>query len=416
MLESVLTAADLVIFAVCFVVGTGKAAAARTDRDATLRITASVLLCASVVYLLSAPAVYRAVGTMTGSPSLPSLVVNIAILVCVGHAHALTLLWHPRRRVPDVWRRSVALWAPMYVLAIAAMIGLFWAADLSGPARPLDFATGYAHVPAQVASEFVYLAALVAGITATVQQCRGPDGVIALPGRLDLSDSVRLFAAAVALDLVYVACTAVAVLCAAQGIHTLDFLAAIGSVAASASALVACHGLAKPVLAARRVERADHRTLLPLWQIVDGSGPPPLMVWWNRRFALSYLLCEIFDGTLRLRPWMSPEPGRIVQELAAAGDPLADDLDLTALQAAATIRHARRRLDRQQPPQLDVTVPSGEDRPAKSERAWQVRIARCLTDPLVDDALHRIEQDRAAHTEGSTWRSPRPLEDCPREE
>ncbi|MFG2661653.1 hypothetical protein [Streptomyces sp. NPDC048425] len=49
-----------------------------------------------------------------------------------------------------------------------------------------------------------------------------------------------------------------------------------------------------------------------------GAGPPSLTVWWNRRFALSYLLCEVFDGTLRLRPWTSLEPGWIVQELAAA--------------------------------------------------------------------------------------------------
>ncbi|MFD3475834.1 DUF6545 domain-containing protein [Streptomyces sp. NPDC058695] len=92
---------------------------------------------------------------------------------------------------------------------------------------------------------------------------------------------------------------------------------------------------------------------------------------------MSYLLCEIFDGTLRLRPWMSLEPGRIVRELAAATDPSAGDLALMALQAAAAVRHARRRLDRQEPPQLDVTVASGEGTPARGERAWQVRIALC---------------------------------------
>lgn len=397
MLESVLTAVNLLIFAVCLTVGSVKAAAARSDRDTTLRLTASVLLCACVVYLLSAPAVYRVVGTAVGSPSLPSLLVNIAILVCVGHAHALTLLWHPRRRARHAWRRSVAVWAPVYGLAIAAMTALFWAADLSGPARPLSFATSYAHVPAAFAMQFVYLAALVTGILATVRQCRGADGVIALPGRPELQDSLRLFALAVALDLGYVACTATAVLAASRGQHTLDFLAALGSTASSTSALVASYGLAKPALAARAAERADHATLIPLWQMVTSSAERPRLTWWNR-YALSDLLAEILDGTYRLRPWISPGTAQTVDALVDAlveNHPDGDALDVASLKAAATIRYARQRRaaalrsGRPEPDPSDVAP--GGNTPPTLERARQVRIAQHLYDPLVDATLQALE-------------------------
>jgi hypothetical protein len=392
MLENTLTGINLLIFAVCFAVGMAKAVVARTDRDTALRLTASVLLCASVVYLLSAPAVYRFVGSFTHAPSLPSLIVNVTILVCVGHAHALTVLWHPRRRSPDALRRSAIVWTPMYGLAIAAMAGLFWAADLSGPARPLSFATAYADVPAACAMQLVYLSALTIGILATVRQCRGPDGVIALPGRPELEESLRLFALAVALDLVYVAFTAVAVLFASQGHHGLDFLAALGSVASSTSALLASYGLAKPALAARGSERADHAALTPLWQIVTGSALPPRTTWWNR-YALSDLLAEILDGTYSLRPWMSPVPAHAVKELVTAR-PDAQSLDLPSLQAAATIRHARQRCDAAlrlglPTPESSSATPA-DGTPPILERARQVRIAAHLRHPLVEEALEAL--------------------------
>jgi hypothetical protein len=71
MFEAVLTVMNLGIAAVCVSVGTAKAAAARNDPDRTLKITASVLLHAGVVYLLSAPALYRAVGSATACRACP---------------------------------------------------------------------------------------------------------------------------------------------------------------------------------------------------------------------------------------------------------------------------------------------------------------------------------------------------------
>ncbi|MFJ8979492.1 DUF6545 domain-containing protein [Streptomyces sp. NPDC102282] len=393
MLESALTAADLTVFLVCFTVGCAKALAARSDRGTALRLTASVLLCASLVYLLSAPAVYRAVGRLSGEPGLASLLVYVAILVCVGHAHALTHVWHPRRRATDALRRSILLWVPVYGLATTAMTVLFFAADLSGPTRPLTFATDYATEPTALAMQLVYLTALVVGIVATVRQCRGPDGVIALPGRPDLEDSLRLFAAAVALDLVYVACTATAAVSAALGHHALDPLAAYGSVASGTSALIASYGLAKPALAARRTERADHAALLVLWHLVtDGGADSPFPArpsWWNR-YALSDVLAEILDGTYRLRPWMDPAVAPALAALAKAS-PRAQGADVPALQAAATIRHAHQRRREALTSGLPTPTTAGDtpvdNTPPTLVRDRQVRIANHLSHPLVDETL-----------------------------
>ncbi|BFO18465.1 hypothetical protein SHKM778_48530 [Streptomyces sp. KM77-8] len=393
MAESVLTTVNLVIFAVCFTVGFAKAAAARRDPDTALRITSSVLLCASGVYLLSAPAVYRLVGDRTGSPSLPSLLVSIGIVVCIAHAHALTLLWHPRRRSPGAMRHSVIVWGPVYGLAVTSMTVLFVAADLSGPARPLSFAVSYAHVPAACVFELVYLTAMVVGITATVRQCRGPDGVIALPARPDLADSLRQFAVAVGLDLAYVAFTAAAVLTAAlRGPPRLAGRAGLGGQQHQRSDRQLRAGQAR----ARRTGGRPDRPPCSGPAVAGRRGrrrqTPPRMNWWNPRYALADMIAEILDGTYRLSPWMDPAAGRAVRKLAAA-DPGCTELDVRALEAAAAIRVARPRHDAAL--RSGLPVPQGQgplraDTPPTRERARQVQIAAHLSHPLVDQALRQV--------------------------
>ncbi|MET9834935.1 DUF6545 domain-containing protein [Streptomyces sp. NPDC006385] len=429
MTEAALTVVNLLIAAVCVSVGTAKAMAARNTPDTALKITSSVLLHAAVVYLLSAPALYRAVGAAVGLPSLPSLLVSVMILLCVGHAHLLTVLWHPRRRTPDALRRSVLAWVPFYSTAVAAMAGLFFAGDLSGPARPLSFATAYAHVPETLAFELVYLTALVVGIVATVRQCRGPDGVIALPERPELSNSLRLFALAVALDLVYVAGTATAVLAASRGQHRLDLLAGLGSVASSTSALVASWGLAKPALAARAAERRDYTALLPLWEALTGR-PRRRGGWWNSRYALTDLVVEILDEIRVLHPWISGDVDAAVRaELHRAGqlsgghtggrpDPPrpSGPVDVSALTMAVALRQARRlreqcghRAPKAAPRCAGPSVSAWDGVPAMRQRAHLVKVAGYLEDPLAVAAFGRLAPSIARYAgadAGSTQPGP----------
>lgn len=100
MTSLLLTLTNLVIAGVTLGLGTVKAFAARHEREWTLTLTASVLLCAGLIFLLATPVVYRTVGTAVQSPNISSLLVPVLTLVCVGHAHALSQLWQPHRNTP----------------------------------------------------------------------------------------------------------------------------------------------------------------------------------------------------------------------------------------------------------------------------------------------------------------------------
>lgn len=405
MLDAVLTSVNLFVAAVCAAAGTGKAVNARSRPGLPLKITASVLLFASAVYLLSAPAIYRAVGEATGWPNVASLPVNVFILLCMGHAHLLTMLWHPQRRTHDALRRSIATWTPMYAVAVAAMIFSFVAAGPVGPARPLTFAVAFAHHPWVLAFELVFLSALVAGIVATVRQCRGPDGVIALPERPDLAHSLKLFATAVALDLAYVAGTAVAVIAASQDDHRFDVLAAAAWAFAGGSALVASYGLAKPALAARAADRRDHQALIPLWEVValPGQADPLPPSWLNSQFALTHIVIRILDNVRLLRPWTHRTIHDLVEaECKAVINTTADDPEhLRALKTAAALQYDRRL---RSAPNAPLDGESTQRRAASDaarglptdERAYLLRVAACVHDPVVTAVVDRLAPPAAA--------------------
>ncbi|NUQ96180.1 MAG: hypothetical protein HOY79_06315 [Streptomyces sp.] len=417
MVETVLTVVNLVIAAVCFCVGAVKIAAARSTPDTALKLTASALLSGSVIYVMSAPAVYRAVGMATGLPSLPTLIAYIMTIVGVGQAHLLTVLWHPRHR--DGVRRSAIVWGCFYATVVAAMAALFFAGDLRAPARPLTFATSYAHVPATFTLQVVYMAALAIAVVATMWQCRGPDGVISLPARPDISSSLRVFALAIGLVPVYAALTTPAVIAASQGNHQLDFLAALGSVALSGSAVGTSYGLARSAVHARAAERRDHQALLPLWEAVTGQGRRGAG-WWNSRYALTDLIVDLLDEFRLLHPWTSSAADDAVRAevqsavfssgrrssvgVTSCGG--AEEVDVQALTIAVAIQQARRRresADHASDADGDGDGASASLRawaavPAKLQRAHLLRIASYLPHPLTTAALDRLSSDSARHT------------------
>ncbi|EFL29508.1 predicted protein [Streptomyces viridochromogenes DSM 40736] len=407
MLDAVLTGVNLFVAVVCAGAGIGKAVNARSRPGLPLKITASVLLFASAVYLLSAPAVYRAVGEAVSWPNVASLPVSVFILLCMGHAHLLTMLWHPRRRTADALRRSIATWAPMYAVAVAAMVILFVAAGPIGPARPLTFAVAFAHLPWVLAFELVFLTALVVGIIATVRQCRGPDGVIALPERPDLAHSLKLFAAAVALDLAYVAGTAIAVIAASREDHRFDVLAAAAWVFAGGSALVASYGLAKPALAARAADRRDHQALIPLWEAValPGQADPLPPSWLNSQFALTHIVIRILDNIRLLRPWTHHAIHDLVKaEYRMITETTADDLEhLRALETAAALQYERRLRSAPDAPRggeaalRRASAEAAHGLPT-DERGYLLRVAACVDDPVVTAVVDRLAPPPSAPT------------------
>ncbi|MDQ1031453.1 hypothetical protein QF035_009035 [Streptomyces umbrinus] len=457
-MTAILTAVNLFMALVCTGVGIAKVVAVRRDTELTLKITALVLLFAGMIFFLTLPVVYRRVGIALSSPSVATLMIDTATLVCVGLAHLLTQLWHPRRRERGVLRRTISRWVLFYAAAIVIMAVLFFEADLSGPAHPLQFVVAYGHVPEVFALQIVYLTALSIAVVVTVRQCGG----LAAPGNPGLDQSVRMFALAVSLDLAKAACTLLAMLSAVSGFHRLNFLAEFAWVPTNVSGFAASYGLASLALASRRAETRDCDTLEPLWALVvvrddddhpdnDESGQRTpwwrqwctrLAGWWRRwraslagwdvRFRLLRLLVEIRDGEAILSPWMSSAPSEAVarafhevRELVDSGrsedeqaiGELAAHLDLNvdtvrylistgvgyddeiAAQAAATLgvaSHARAAFSPPLSADDVLEMLPGEDVPAAREREHLVNVARHLQEnPLVDAVVARAAAARA---------------------
>nr|WSZ97501.1 hypothetical protein OH820_19230 [Streptomyces sp. NBC_00857] len=400
MTSLLLTLTNLVIAGVTLGLGTVKAFAARHEREWTLTLTASVLLCAGLIFLLATPVVYRTVGTAVQSPNISSLLVPVLTLVCVGHAHALSQLWQPHRNTPAALRSTALRWGPVYSGAIVAMVALYAHADL-GPATPLRFAAVYARVPDVVALHLVYWTALITTVVVTVRECRS----LSIPGRPALADDLRSalgwFAVALGLNLVHVPLAATAMIGSATGQRRLDTVAASAWLATIASCVAANVALASVMLRSRRAERQDRRTLKPLLDLVsresDVSKAAKASALWpglNTALDLVAVMAAIHDGAGRLSPWWSPLPALLVDRLAADqrdrdGAGPGADWDVTAAHAAATLLHAAQARDAVLPappsPHRLARLP-GSDVEPHAERQHLVAVARHLRHPLVVEA------------------------------
>ncbi|MET8822618.1 DUF6545 domain-containing protein [Streptomyces rochei] len=410
-MEAFVTTINLVIAALTLGLGVVKALAVRQQREWTLRLTASVLIIAGLIFLLATPVVYRALGTAVGAPNLCALLVPAATLTCVGHAHLLTQLWNEDRRRPAALRRTAARWAPVYGGAIAAMTALHFHAPL-GPAAPLRFAATYAHVPEVVAFHFVYWAALITTIVVTVREC----SQLSLPVRPGLVEELRRaigwFAVALGLDLVNVGLTAVALLGSKAGPERLEGVAESAWLATIASCIAANIALASMVLRSRRAERRDRRTLLTLHDLVVKKDPaveadphivlaPRWSLWTNfdTSLELNSLMAEIHDGCGRLCPWWSPVPAAAVARLAreqSNDGPTDENWDLTAAQDAATVLYAAQARDAEQPTADNrLAKLPGADVEPHADRQHLVQTARLLNHPIVKEAVELAHQVQA---------------------
>ncbi|MFD9562227.1 DUF6545 domain-containing protein [Streptomyces sp. NPDC059994] len=390
-----------------------KGAALRSDPTPTLKVTVSTFVCSATVYVLAAPAVYRALGTALGQPSFATLPVYVGILCCFAHTHGLTLLWDPHlRERPNALRRSLISWTALYALAAIVMATLFCTADLSGPADPLRFNTLYAHDPLVLAFVLVFLATLACSTLSTYRRCRQI--------RLDdpvLQHAVNWFARAMLCVFGYVLCATPAITAASLGSHALDQVGVFGSTCGATGALLAGYGLSGAAISAWWRERRDRRLLQPLWDLVVAGVDKDLAIsdhsvtgrpLWNAGFLLHRGVVEILDGLRILGPWTSPQLVQSVyalhqQQLTAPqpATPLSPK-ELETIATAAAIRDALPRLQaaRKAPTTAQSRPPAGgsaaslpgADTPMWQERERLLAVAGALTHPLTAAAL--------AHTHG----------------
>ncbi|MEU3984627.1 hypothetical protein AB0F77_31975 [Streptomyces sp. NPDC026672] len=416
-----LTVANLIIAVSTIGLSTVKALALRRQRrEWSLRLTASVLICAGIIFLLATPGPFRLVGALLHSPNICALIVPAATLACVAHAHALSQLWQPDKSDPASLRRTAWRWGPVYGGAITAMTALFFHAPL-GPAAPLKFAAVYAHVPEVVALHLVYWSTLILTVVVTVRECRK----VTIPGRPELREHLArcmaAFGLALGLDLVNVVLTATALFGTAAGPHRLDALAESAWLATIASCIAANAGLGAMVLYSRRAERRDKRLVTPLHDLVVRNDPaaqadpsivlaPRWSLWagFNTAMELTSVMAELEDGFGRLSPWWSALAPMAVTRLAqdqpdgrqdAIADDTADIWDLTAAQVAATLlyaAHARNQGLPALPPQIQLTRLPGSDTEPHAWRQHLVRVSQHLDHPVVTKAVTLVSKAQEA--------------------
>lgn len=416
----------------CTTAGVIKLVASRKDKELSLKVTAWTILIGQLIFWLTLPTVYHAVGEVFDSASLATLLIDSSSLIATGHAHLLTQLFHPLRREPPRLRRTLLTWVPFYAATLIAMSVLFFSAHLKGPGHPLHFVVAYGHIPQIFAMQTVYLTSLTISTTVVALQFRG----LTPPGT-PLAKSVRSFAIAVALDVVKAVITLAALISASSGFNHLNFLADLAWVVPPASGLVASYGLVSFALASRRAEKHDADTLEPLWDLVQvpedhaEADDEPTSAWrqvlrgwlrwgWDVRFRLNRLMIEIRDAEDNLAPWMSPQIPRQVADAVASVKELIDSgmgtdgptqrrlahqhnlapkavsflastvLDedqVIAMQAAATILDAALARAAGNPPvpqDQQLTTLPGQDVPAAGEREHLIRVAQQLAaNPLI---------------------------------
>jgi hypothetical protein len=433
-MTALLTAINLVSAAVCLGTGVIKALALRHQRDWTLGLSASLVTWGGMIFLMATPAVYRITGSLLGSPNIGGLIIPVATLVCMGHAHALCQLWQPDRRDPAALRRTATRWVPLYAGAIITISVLYAVADL-GPAAPLRFASVYAHVPEVRALHVIYWLALLVTISVIVREFL----TLPIPGSSDLRASLRKvlgwFALALIFDVLHVAVAAVALFGSVTGPHRLEGLEQSAWLGPTAGCVCANVALAGPVLRRRRAERRDLRSLQALHKLVvpptatrapDGTKLvlDPRWSWWpgfDTESDLNSLMAEIHDGTGRLSWWWHRLPVMVVQQLAeematahdtagtstpASGtddgtDSLGAEWDLTAAQAAAALLFAAQARAHSSPPlpaaHRLARLP-GSDVPESADRQHLVLVAKHLDHPLVLKAVGLAQTSPAAST------------------
>ncbi|MFF9061798.1 MAB_1171c family putative transporter [Streptomyces sp. NPDC014882] len=184
----VFSVTHLLSAAVCFTAFGYKWHDLRRDR----RNLSLIALCAGRLlngsaYLMLAPVSYIAIGKLSGIPNLATLIAYICIILAALFTHVMVYGWfkHPR-----AVRSSASLIVCFYLLAVLAMITLFFATPLPEP-HPLDFEIHFAPVASASAYSLVFLTTYGLSLVNTARHAWPSSKVISRPW---LSEVLRITA------------------------------------------------------------------------------------------------------------------------------------------------------------------------------------------------------------------------------
>ncbi|MEV0639915.1 MAB_1171c family putative transporter [Streptomyces sp. NPDC050619] len=265
-----------------------------------------------IAYLFLVPLVNVWIGELTGIPNLATLLGHSSIVLAALSAHVMVLGWfqspaESRRRLPRV--------VGFYLLAIATMSVLFFAAPLPG-AHPVDFEVHFATTPTAAAYLMVFLVTYGVSLANTARFTWPSSRAVE---RSWLAQSLRMTAVGSVFVLGFILGKAIGITGRWFGVTDWDRAAVEWSpIAASLGSLVLVLGYTLPGWGAFFVVRREqfrlYGTLHPLWSVLCEAAPGVTLFrplsprvarfWGNLRTRLYRMIIEIRDGQRLLRPYV----------------------------------------------------------------------------------------------------------------
>ncbi|GHF29134.1 hypothetical protein GCM10010218_07860 [Streptomyces mashuensis] len=386
-----------------------KARAWFRDRgNVDLGLTALMACGVPVVFLFSAPSVYRAFDRLTGVANLAMVVLYSAVVLFAAGATVLLLRW--THRGDDA--ASDARAARRARLAIGA-VALAWTTAVVCFAvgrpdeveHPRDFSTAYADAPGVVAFLVLYLAIFGSSLAGLGVLC--PRYARQL-GRTWLATGLRTLAAGCWLGLLYCACKLAGFVLTWAGTDVYWLSNGVAPMSASVAALLVLLGFTLPAVGPRAAAWRRLRRLDPLWREVTAHAPEVTIEesrWragWAVRWPLADVewranrqMAEIRDIQRGVRRHVEPAALDIAREKARAA--ALDERRTAAVVEAAALRRglANQVTGHLAAPHADSVVVTFSSDPAE-EHEHLARVADVYHDPLVDAVLTELRQLTAA--------------------
>lgn len=299
----------------------------RDPRDPRLAAITLALLFVAAGFNCALPAVYRALGAVSGIPNLATLLVYSSIVLCTAalQVFAVNLARSRAEAVPA--GRVLVLGT---VAALVAMGVLFRFAPVHGEPHVLDFDSHYCGSAAVLGFLAVYLAAYSAGLVRCALVCLR---IRPHAGDPWLRRGVSLVPVGVLFGLGYAVLKVVAVvgIRAGAGWEQVSDMAA--PVSATIGACVMAAGFVLPSVPRLQRRVRARRCLRPLLRALRPLAPELAR---NKRLtSVEYRRLVATEDLLRaLRPYLSAE-------VAATAERLADRRGLTGAERAAAVEAAR---------------------------------------------------------------------------
>ncbi|GAA2718836.1 MULTISPECIES: MAB_1171c family putative transporter [Streptomyces] len=384
-----------------------KARAWLRDRgNVDLGLTALMTSGVPVVFLFSAPTVYRAFDRLTGVANLAMVVLYSAVVLFASGATVLLLRWTSRS---DAAARARAATRSRYAVAAVA---LAWTAAIvcfavgrpDAVEHPRDFSTAYADAPGVVAFLALYLAIFGTSLAGLGTLC---PRYAAQLGRSWLSKGLRTLSAGCWLGLAYCACKLAGFALTWAGRDAYWLSNGVAPMSASVAALLVLLGFSLPAVGPRAAAWRRLRRLEPLWREVTAHAPEVTIEeggWarWTARWPFADLewranrqMAEIRDIQRGVRRHVEPLTVELARERARSAG-----LDGHALAAVVEAAALRRGLGNQAVghvavPHADNVVVTVSSDPAE-EHEHLARVADVYHAPLVDAVLTELREISAA--------------------